>query len=161
MTVVPAAMAGFKKGSLVYPPSTTTHSVFPACFTSAAIHSTRRAASSSLVRNRQPRFLGMVGIVFWRTYSMARSGKASVPHNGCRRASDSVTQMCPYRYFWSAGPGVGLWWMSAPSTFGPYRLVGESSMTTSNRSGKGKVRNSSRKSCVATDLALRPRGARK
>jgi hypothetical protein len=42
---------------------------------------------------------------------MARNGKASGPHNGCRSASDMVTQMCPYRYFWSAGPGVGLWWM--------------------------------------------------
>ena len=34
----------------------------------------------------------------------------------------------------SAGPGVGLWCTSAPSTFGPYRLVGESSITNSNPS---------------------------
>ena len=46
--------------------------------------------------------------------------------------------MCPYRYFWSAGPGVGLWWMSAPSTFGPYRLVGESSMTSQQPVGQGQ-----------------------
>ena len=33
--------------------------------------------------------------------------------------------------------------MSAPSTFGPYRLVGVSSMTASSRSGSGKVRSTS------------------
>jgi len=34
---------------------------------------------------------------------------------------------------------VGLWCTSAPSTFGPYRLVGESSISNKSRSGKGKV----------------------
>ena len=55
MMVTPVAMVGLKKGSLVYPPSTTTHNVFPAFFTSGAIHFTRQAANSSLVRNCQPR----------------------------------------------------------------------------------------------------------
>ena len=35
-------------------------------------------------------------------------GNASAPHREKRYASERVTQMCPYRYGWSAGPGVGL-----------------------------------------------------
>src|SRR5208337_2443596 len=94
-TTTPAVKARLKNGNLVYPPSTTTHSVFPACFTSLASHSKRSAASSSLVWNFQFRFLGIVGNVLRRTYNMARNGKANAPHNGCRRAREIVTQMCP------------------------------------------------------------------
>ena len=47
------------------------------------------------VRNVQPRCLGIVGIVFWRRYNMARKGKAIAPDHGCRKANDRVTQMWP------------------------------------------------------------------
>src|SRR5208282_5417223 len=65
-TTTPAAKARLKNGNLVYPPSTTTHSVLPACFTSLTSHSKRSAACSSLVWNFHFRFLGIVGNVLRR-----------------------------------------------------------------------------------------------
>ena len=58
-----------RRAALVYPPSTTTHNVFPACFTSDAIHSTKWAASSSLVRNSPAALPGE----WWESSSLART----------------------------------------------------------------------------------------
>ena len=44
-----AAMARFMNGRAVYAPSATTHTSFPACFSTAAAWTTRSAACSSLV----------------------------------------------------------------------------------------------------------------
>jgi hypothetical protein len=56
---------------------------------------------------------------------------------------------------------TGLNQLSAPSTCGPYRLVGVSSMTARSRFGSGKVRSSRSNNWLATDLVLRPSAARK
>ena len=63
--------------------------------TIVAIHSTRRAARTSLVANVHSRQAGIFAIVWRHTYNMARNGRANAPNRGCLRASESVTQMCP------------------------------------------------------------------
>jgi hypothetical protein len=75
--------------------SAATHTVFPAAFSTQAAHSTNLTASSSFVRNFQPRHGGIDASVRCRTCSMARSGNASAPKAECRTASDSVTHTWP------------------------------------------------------------------
>lgn len=76
---------------------------------------------------------------FCRTYSRASRGSATTPHAGWQARSPRTTHTWPYTNAPPAGPGVGLWWIPAPCTCGPYRSVGVSSRANTSRLGVGEL----------------------
>ena len=114
-TVPPRSLTAVRNGALAYAPSATTHSGWPTFPSHVVAHRRRPAANSNSVRTSGRCGRPMLPRSFRRTYRRARRGRAATPHSGRGPRAASTTPRWPYRNAPPVGPGVGLWWMPAPS----------------------------------------------